>query len=250
MLSGRPGPRQLVPIRMRDWISYWDSDHPIYVNARHFDVHYANIADDIVRLLPGQHARVLDYGCGEALHADKIAGRCATLYLCEAAPTVRSRLTERFGKVANIAVTSPEDVAAMEPESLDLIVANSLLQYLKRGELVALLKEWRRLLVPGGALIIADVIGPKQSAIADALSLLNFARKNGFLTAAFIGLVKTTLSDYRKLRAELGLATYPEEEMLKLLTEAGFDAARLRPNLGHNQGRMAFRAQKNAAIGD
>jgi SAM-dependent methyltransferase len=233
---------------MRDWISYWDSDHPIYVNARHFDVHYANIADDIVRLLPGKNARVLDYGCGEALHADRIAGHCATLYLCEAAPTVRSRLKERFGKIVNIGVVTPEDVAAMEPESLDLIVANSLLQYLKRDELVALLKVWRRLLAPGRALIIADVIGPKQSAIADALSLLNFARRNGFLTAAFIGLVKTTLSDYRKLRAQLGLTTYSEDEMLKLLAEAGYDAARLRPNLGHNQGRMAFRAQKNAAL--
>jgi SAM-dependent methyltransferase len=233
---------------MRDWISYWDSDHPIYVNARHFDVHYANIADDIVRLLPGKEARVLDYGCGEALHADRIAGHCATLYLCEAAPTVRSRLKERFGKIMNIGVVTPEEVAAMEPQSLDLIVANSLLQYLKRNELIALLKTWRRLLSPGGALIVADVVGPKQSAIADALSLLNFARRNGFLTAAFIGLVKTTLSDYRKLRAQLGLTTYSEDEMLKLLGEAGYDAARLRPNLGHNQGRMAFRAQKNAAL--
>lgn len=233
---------------MRDWISYWDSDHPIYVNARHFDVHYANIADDIVRLLPGKPARVMDYGCGEALHADKIAVHCATLYLCEAAPTVRTRLKERFGKVANIAVTSPEDVAAMEPASLGLIVANSLIQYLKRGELLALLKVWRRLLAPGGALVVADVISPKQSAIADALSLLRFAAANGFLTAAFIGLVKTTLSDYRKLRAELGLTTYDEAEMLTLLAEAGYDAARLRPNLGHNQGRMAFRAQKNPAL--
>jgi SAM-dependent methyltransferase len=233
---------------MRDWISYWDSDHPIYVNARHFDVHYANIADDIVRLLPEKNVRVLDYGCGEALHANRIAGHCATLYLCEAAPTVRSRLKERFGKIVNIGVVTPEEVAAMEPESLDLIVANSLLQYLKRDELVALLKVWRRLLAPGGALIVADVIGPKQSAIADAFSLLNFARRNGFLTAAFVGLVKTTLSDYRKLRAQLGLTTYSEEEMMKLLGEAGYDAARLKPNLGHNQGRMAFRAQKNAAL--
>jgi SAM-dependent methyltransferase len=233
---------------MRDWISYWDSDHPIYVNARHFDVHYANIADDIVRLLPSKQARVLDYGCGEALHADRIAANCATLYLCEAAPTVREKLKARFGKVANISVTTPEEVAAMEPANLDLIIANSLIQYLKRPELLALLKVWRRLLSPGGSLVIADVISPKQSAIADAASLLNFARKNGFLTAAFIGLVKTTLSDYRKLRAELGLTTYPEEEMLQLLTEAGYDAARLRPNLGHNQGRMAFRAQKNPAI--
>jgi SAM-dependent methyltransferase len=233
---------------MRDWVSYWDSDHPIYVNARHFDVHYANIADDIIRLLPGNQARVLDYGCGEALHAGRVAANCATLYLCEAAPTVREKLKIRFGKIANIAITTPEEAAAMEPASLDLIVVVSLLQYIKREELTALLKVWRRLLAPGGALIIADVITPKQSPVADAAALLRFAAKNGFLTAAFIGLVKTMLSDYREIRAKLGFTTYKEADILKLLTDAGYDAARMRPNFGHNQARMAFRAQKNAAL--
>lgn len=43
---------------MKDWVSFWDSDHPIYVNARHFDVHYRAIADDIAALIPSPVARV------------------------------------------------------------------------------------------------------------------------------------------------------------------------------------------------
>ena len=77
---------------MSDWVKFWDSDHPIYVNARHLDVHYRAIARDVVRLVPGAQARVLDHGCGEALHANEIAGGCAELLLCEAAPKVRARL--------------------------------------------------------------------------------------------------------------------------------------------------------------
>ena len=50
---------------MRDWISFWDSDHSIYVNARHFDVHYRTIADMIVRHVPSPDAVVLDFGCGD-----------------------------------------------------------------------------------------------------------------------------------------------------------------------------------------
>ena len=61
---------------MQDWVSFWDSDHPIYVNARHFDVHYRAIADDIIALIPSPSAQVLDHGCGEALHAGRIAARC------------------------------------------------------------------------------------------------------------------------------------------------------------------------------
>ena len=58
---------------MREWIDWYDLDHSIYVNARHRDVHFRSVATDILQFLSGPHAVVLDYGCGEALHADLIA---------------------------------------------------------------------------------------------------------------------------------------------------------------------------------
>ena len=36
-----------------DWASFWDRPHSIYVNARHFDVHYRDIAEGIIAQLPG-----------------------------------------------------------------------------------------------------------------------------------------------------------------------------------------------------
>ena len=71
---------------IRDWVSYWDSSHSIYVNARHADVHYRDIASAIIGLIPHRDARVLDYGCGEAVHADAVAAQSRELVLCEAAP--------------------------------------------------------------------------------------------------------------------------------------------------------------------
>ena len=50
---------------MREWIDWYDSDHPIYVNARHRDVHFRAVATDILRFLPGPDATVLDFSCGE-----------------------------------------------------------------------------------------------------------------------------------------------------------------------------------------
>jgi ubiquinone/menaquinone biosynthesis C-methylase UbiE len=229
---------------MRDWISFWDSDHPIYVNARHFDVHYRAIAEDIIHVLPSSDARVLDHGCGEALHADKVAAKCHGLFLCEAAPTVRARVAERFKDEPKIRLIGSEEVEKLPSDSLDLVVANSLLQYLKLDQLKALLTTWRRILKPGGKLIIADVIGPRQSTIADALALLRFAAANGFLIAAFFGLVRTAFSDYGKLRTRLGIAQYTEDDMLNILRNAGYAAKRLPRNFGHNQQRMAFEAVK------
>ena len=60
--------------------------------------------------------------------------------------------------------------------------------------------------------------------------------------AALAGLACTALSDYRKLRTELGFASYDESEVFAILAEAGFTARRDHPNIGHNQARMAFLA--------
>lgn len=225
-----------------DWISFWDGAHAIYVSDRHKQLHYARIAADLARFVPGPGTRVLDYGCGEALAADALARACGSLTLCDAAPGVREKIRQRFEGNGGIRVASPEDIEALPGGSFDFIVANSLLQYLKRPQLDGLLALWRRLLAPGGRLLLADVIPPDVSAVKDAAALLSFAARDGFLGAAVVGLARTAVSPYRKLRGELGLSMYREEEFAELLAAAGFEAERTRPNVGHNQSRMAFLA--------
>lgn len=225
------------------WREFWDRDTPIYVNARHKARHYAGLAKDIAALVPHPDAVVLDHGCGEALSADHVAAACGRLLLCDASPRQREALTRRFSGTSAIAVLSPEAVAALPAASLDLVVANSLAQYLTTGELDACLRDWRRLLRPGGRLVLADVIPPQLGAVADATALLGFARREGFLLAALLGLARTLVSDYRRLRRNLGLARYSEAGMLARLKGAGFAAERMPRNLGHNQERMAFVAR-------
>jgi SAM-dependent methyltransferase len=226
-----------------DWTSFWDQPHSIYVNARHFDVHYRDIARGIVALLPHADARVIDYGCGEATHADLVAAQTAELVLCEAAPSVRAKLARRFADEARIKVLAPDEVARLPASSFDLIVANSLVQYLSPAELDRLLAVWRRLLAPAGVLIVSDVIPPGAGVVTDTLALLRYAAANGFLVAALAGLARTVFSGYRRLRARLGIATYGEAEFLAKLAAAGFAAERLPFNLEHNPARMSFRAR-------
>ena len=228
---------------LSDWRSFWDGEHSIYVNARHKDVHYREIADQIAAFVPGPQARVLDYGCGEALHADRVAAVAAEVLLCESAASVRTAMTKRFAGNARIKVCAPDDLAARPDRSLDLIVANSVLQYLTRAELEALLALWRRLLAPGGALIVADVIPPDVGAISDVAALLRYAGRNGFLLAALLGLLRTAVSPYRKLRNQLGIAQYTEAEFMQRMVAAGFAAERLARNMEHNPARMTFRAR-------
>jgi SAM-dependent methyltransferase len=226
----------------RDWISFWDEKHSIYVNARHHAAHYRRIADDIRRYVPAGGA-VLDYGCGEALSADRVAADASRLILCEAAPHVRAAITARFTGNAKIEVRTPEEVASLPAGSLDLIVMHSVAQYLTPGDLDRLLKTFRRLLKPHGTFVLGDVIPRKVFAITDALALLRFGAREGFFVAAVFGLVRTVFSSYWRLRGTLGLARYDQSEIVARLKAAGFAAARESANIGHNPARMTFLAR-------
>ncbi len=228
---------------MSDWRSFWDSDHSIYVNARHKDVHYRDIADQIAASVPGPSARVLDYGCGEALHADRVAGVAGEVVLSDTAANVRAATAERFAGNPRIRVLATEDVERLPDSRFDLIVTNSVAQYLTTDELTRMLAMFRRLLAPGGTLIFADVIPPDVGAASDVGALLRYAARNGFLFAAMLGLARTALSPYRKLRSTLGIAQYTESEFMQKLADAGFIAERLPRNWEHNPARMTFRAK-------
>ena len=228
---------------MTDWISFWDTSHSIYVNARHRDVHYRIIAEDLRTCVPSPHAIVMDYGCGEALHADTVAAACARLILVEAAPGVVAGLAARFAYDPKIEIATPDGLARHPEASFDLIVLHSVAQYLSAETFAALLALFRRLLKPNGLLIVGDVIPPGRSAVADAVSLLRFAVAYGFLGAALVGLVRTLASDYARLRNALGIARYDEAAMTRTLAAAGFSVQRAARNIGHNQGRMTFLAR-------
>jgi SAM-dependent methyltransferase len=221
------------------WTEFWDTKHSIYVNARHEAAHFHRIADDIRPYAP-ERGVMLDYGCGEALSADRIAEAVSRLILCEQAPNVRVMLGARFAGNDKIAVRKPEDVAMMPAGWMDAIVMHSVTQYLRTRELDALLTMFRRLLKPGGVLVLGDVIPHKLTAIKDAQALLRFGRQEGFFGAAFKGLIRTYFSDYRRLRKALGLTRYDAPEMTAKLEAAGFSVELARTNIGHNNKRMTF----------
>jgi len=233
---------------MEDWIDYYDSTHTIYASKKHRDLHFEVIARDIIGYIASKDAVVLDYSCGEALSAAKVADACGMLILAEPAPGVRGRLIARFAPMIKIRVRSLEDVRKMHERSIDLVVMNSVAQYMTPQELDAALLNIRRILKPAGRRVIGDILRPEVGMGTDVIALLRFAAQHGFLRDALIGLVSTALSDYRQLRAKVGLTRYSEAEMVAKLTAAGFTASRAGQNIGHNPWRMTFVAHHPLTI--
>jgi len=225
------------------WLSFWNGPHSLYVSERHRAVHYARVADDVFALEPTADARILDFGCGEALEAPRIAARVGRLWLAEAADAPRAALQRRLAGVPKIEVIAGDAVGRLPDGSLDLIVVNSVAQYLSRAELDSWLWVFRAKLAPTGRLVLADIIPPTMGSLDDVGALLAAASRHGFLLDAVKGLALTFFSNYRRLRRDLGLTRYAETEMLAKLEAAGLSAERRRRNFGFNQGRMTFVAR-------
>jgi len=227
---------------MDEWIDYYDSTHTIYASKLHRDLHFQVIARDIIGYITSPDAVVLDYACGEALSAAKVADACGKLYLAEPAPGVRGRLIARFAPNTKIRVRSLEDLRKMD-DAVDLVIMNSVAQYMTPEELDAAFAVMRRLLKPAGRLVLGDILLPQVGMFRDVVALLKFARAHGFLRDAVYGLASTALSDYRQLRTRIGLQRYRENEMIEKLARAGFTAVRAPKNIGHNPWRMTFVAR-------
>ena len=91
--------------------------------------------------------------------------------------------------------------------------------------------------------VLGDIIQPRLAAPMAAMALLRFGAANGFFWAAVGGLMRIFVSDYLKIKSQVGLSHYEEADMLMKLRDAGYDAKRAPRNIGHNQQRMTFLAR-------
>ncbi len=229
------------------WTRFWEKDAPVYVSERHKRAHYAIIAQDVLRFVDHADASVLDYGCGEAWSAPSVAGNVRHLFLCDRSSHVRTGLAERLSGAPNISILTPDDVVRLPPASLDIIVVNSVLQYVGQPAAREMLSELGGKLAPRGRLVVGDIIPPDLGALTDARALLALGLAHGFFLDALVGLARAAASDYARTRARHGLTRYTEEAFVALASEAGLDAVRHRPNLGHNPHRLTFVARAAGA---
>ena len=226
---------------MDDWIDYYNSTHTIYASKLHRDLHFQLIAKDIIGYISSPDAVVLDYACGEALSAAKVAEACGKLILAEPAPGVRGRLIARFAPNTRIRVRSLEDLRKMEEKSIDLAVMNSVAQYMTPAELDAAFATIRRLLKPGGPAGPGRYPAPRgrhAQGRARAVALcatprLPEGRVDRTGLDRVVGLPAIARPG-RPAALQRGRDDWPNSPA------AGFTASRAHFNIGHNPWRMTF----------
>ncbi|MGI5205187.1 class I SAM-dependent methyltransferase [Spirillospora sp. CA-108201] len=97
---------------------------------------------------------VFDAACGPGLYARELLRRGARVAGCDVSPTFVGMALERTGGRADLRVHDLSTPVAWMPDgSVDLVVLALALHYF--DDRVALLKEFRRILAPGGAVVLS-----------------------------------------------------------------------------------------------
>lgn len=229
--------------RLHTWRDFWNTEHNIYVSPGHKKVHYEAIARDVLELLPHNKPLILlDFGCGDALCAPAFVAEGLEVLLYDPIPFVRERILKSFANKLHIKVLA-DRVENIQPNSVDVILINSVLQYIPKKEFESLLPIFKNIIKADGLLIIADVVPDDMSVLQDVISLMRNSWRYRFVFPAIRGLIATLFSDYRSICHHQGFATYSEKEMLEILSRHHYVAGRKQYNIGLTPHRMTFCAK-------
>jgi ubiquinone/menaquinone biosynthesis C-methylase UbiE len=230
---------------IKSWLDFWNAANRIYVSRRHREAHFDTIFARVRPFLPARpDGIVLDWGCGDALAAGRMAEICGTVQLYDGASAVRARLVERHQGHPSVQVLDDSDLDALAPGSVDFVMVISVIQYLDKQQLATALARFHRLVKRDGSILIGDVIEPDTQVWRDAANLLRFGLSEGFFLAALVGMLSTFASPYRRLRREMGFSRYTPKEILHLLEGQGFSGESLPVNVAPSRQRRSYLGRK------
>lgn len=185
--------------------------------------------------------RVLDFGCGFGFVAEELAGKVSEVLLWDASRNMRSRAQQLNASCGNVRLVdlSNEQAIASSP-SVDLILVNSVVQYMNREELSIWLTRWRAMLAPNGRVVLSDLLPPiAPSFFFELYEAFVFNVKRGLLLhllspATFAGLKRySKTSQVAEPLLRLG-----EEALAELAKTAGLSAEIMSKNLTYFSRRL------------
>ena len=196
---------------VRSWQVYWESLSDSQQLFREQSEEYLRNLDIMLRIDP--RARVLDFGCGFGHVAEMLSSRVEELFLWDASANMRSHARLKLDGQRNIKFLDLSDPKT-PPHDLrfDLILVNSVVQYMTLDEFSTWLLRWRKMLAPGGRIVVSDLIPPDYQAIWDIVDLLRLSVRRGFLVRA-IWQALGEIWRYRSTRRAQPLSRIGREEL-------------------------------------
>jgi len=215
-----------------DWLAYFDDLRPqgplYHVQATIF------VEELVAEVGVGQEHRVLDFGCGFGFVAAALAPLVAQVWMWDPAPNMRTAAAGNTAGFANVRLCDLMGEGGVQPTvpALDLILVNSVAQYMPPDALWAWLRSWPAMLAPGGKVVLGDLISSDHSAWRDMVDLLRLGARHG----APLRAVRDALGGldrYRRISRATPLVRVDQHELRRRAAEADLEVTVLPRNLTH-----------------
>ena len=224
-----------------DSAAYWKSHYDSMAHHESLALFEAE-ADDFFQRLTAAfpfdgNQRVLDFGSGLGIVAERLASVAGELCFWDYSENMLATARARLQPLDN----AREFDVATDGESgglFDLIVVNSVIQYMSADELRQWLETWRRWLTPAGSLIVSDVILPEPAFLREVRDSLQFAASKGFL----LNILKKDIPQYVRYlgaRRQATMQRYSHDDFLQLASSCGLSARILDGNLTYRTNRFS-----------
>jgi cyclopropane fatty-acyl-phospholipid synthase-like methyltransferase len=217
-----------------DWIAYWDNLPPGRLLLSPESEEYVRNLTVIFPIT--SQTRILDFGCGYGTIAERLARIGAKVDLWDAAPTMLRSAAQRLTGLPNIHEIHLTDSGSTERGPFDLILVNSVIQYMTATELHDWLRRWRPMLADGGRIVLSDLIPPDHSTLGDIVSLFRFGVRRGYLFRAMRGIWKER-PRYHAAATQRPLLHVDRAALTADARNLGYSVRFLPRNLTHFSGR-------------
>ena len=192
-----------------------------------------------------QHHRVLDFGCGYGFVPALLAPLVAEIGWWEPSLNMRSaaaRNTATFANARFCDLSAMYSIATQEVawpgRGFDLILINSVVQYMAPEEVWQWLHQWHAMLASGGRVVLSDLIPPRHSSLSDIACLLRLgSRQRSALVAANQAL--GGVGSYWRMRHARPLTAISKADLARHAAAARFAVTFLPANLTHFRQRWA-----------
>jgi cyclopropane fatty-acyl-phospholipid synthase-like methyltransferase len=181
-----------------------------------------------VPLTPG--TRALDFGCGWGNVARLLAPLVGELSLWDDSARMRALAMETVGGLPNVRMLDLSAPDQVLPGEFDLILANSVAQFMTAAEFQVWLQRWRHMLAPTGNIVVSDLVPPDYPALADLVTLLRFSSSKRFLVRALYDAARV-MPLYWKTRSAQPLLRTSRADLEGWGAAAGLRVQAFPPNL-------------------
>lgn len=223
----------------KSWRSYWNQPSTYEEVHRAQAVHYV---DNLMAISPlDSKARVLDFGAGFGFVAEALVGKVGRMYLWDISESMRNQARRLLARYRNVEFLDLSSVHASVPvRSCDLIIVNSVVQYMTVEELASWLVRWRAMLSPKGRIVLSDLVPSDPPALFFELyEALAFSVRCGMFLHVISPRQIRALKRYWNTRKETGpLLRIGEDTLRRLASDAGLAVQILSGNLTHFSKRM------------